>query len=235
MTNLVRYDQFTHFGTRTDKSIGIGHYLCNIGLVCTYFAKYLSAMQLWVSIKWQGTVRRTNAELLWQYLRKTSDLHSKCFFTFLLRYVTHFLCIKSLIWVKCWIVLFALHKGCVRMRFVVWFTEEISETLCLLYEIYHRVDHILKEYLNHYVAARNTRTSAALGELALEIPRCKTDQFSRSFLPAALLRALWTCAYWGLSVIFFIIIKITWHIELGKAIHLYTRTAWDHDTKQAIA
>ena len=40
-------------------------------------------------------------------------------------------------------------------------------------------------YLNHSVAARNTRGSAALGELALVIPRCRTDQFSRLFVPAA--------------------------------------------------
>ena len=39
-------------------------------------------------------------------------------------------------------------------------------------------------YLNHFVAARNARASAALGEFALVIPRYRTDQFSRSFLPA---------------------------------------------------
>ena len=34
------------------------------------------------------------------------------------------------------------------------------------------------------MAAHNTRASAALGELTLVIPRCRTDQFSRSFVPA---------------------------------------------------
>ena len=61
--------------------------------------------------------------------------------------------------------------------------------LCLLYEIYHRVDQHLNEYLNNFVAVCNTRASTALGELALVIPRCRTDQFSRSFLSAAV--SLW--------------------------------------------
>ena len=43
----------------------------------------------------------------------------------------------------------------------------------------------MQEYLHHFVVACNTRASAALGELASEIPRCRTDQFSWSFLPAA--------------------------------------------------
>ena len=43
----------------------------------------------------------------------------------------------------------------------------------------------MNEYLTHFVVAYNTRTLTALGELALVIPRYRTDQFSRSFLPAA--------------------------------------------------
>ena len=43
----------------------------------------------------------------------------------------------------------------------------------------------MNEYLNDFIAARNTRTSAALCELLLVIPLCRTGQFSRSFLPAA--------------------------------------------------
>ena len=39
---------------------------------------------------------------------------------------------------------------------------------------------------DHFIAARNTRASVALGELPLFIPRCRTDQFSRLFLPAAM-------------------------------------------------
>ena len=58
--------------------------------------------------------------------------------------------------------------------------------ICLLYYIYHRADHPLHEYLHHFVAALNTRPSAALCELALVIPWCRTDQFSRSFLPVAM-------------------------------------------------
>ena len=60
-----------------------------------------------------------------------------------------------------------------------------KEGQCLvfaLYKIYHRVDYLLHEYLNHFVAACNTRASAALCELALVIPRCRTYQFILSFL-----------------------------------------------------
>ena len=42
----------------------------------------------------------------------------------------------------------------------------------------------MNEYLNHFLAVLNTRASSPLGELVLVIPRCRTDQFSRSFLPA---------------------------------------------------
>ena len=51
--------------------------------------------------------------------------------------------------------------------------------------IYHRVIHLLNKYLKHFVVTRNTRTSAALGEMVLMIPGCRTDQFSQSFLPVA--------------------------------------------------
>ena len=39
----------------------------------------------------------------------------------------------------------------------------------LLYKICHKVEHLLQEYLHHFVAARNTRDLAAVGELALVI------------------------------------------------------------------
>ena len=57
--------------------------------------------------------------------------------------------------------------------------------LWLLYVIYHRVDHLMNEYLNCFVAARNTRASSALGELTLAIQRRRTDQVSRLSLSAA--------------------------------------------------
>ena len=44
---------------------------------------------------------------------------------------------------------------------------------CLPYKIYHRVEYPMNEYLKHLVA------------MALVIPRCRSDQFSRSFLLAA--------------------------------------------------
>ena len=46
----------------------------------------------------------------------------------------------------------------------------------------------MSKYLNHFVAARNTRASAALVELALVIEHYRKDSFSR-FLPAT--RHLW--------------------------------------------
>ena len=55
--------------------------------------------------------------------------------------------------------------------------------LCLLYEIYYRVDHPMNEHLNHLVAAPNT--AAVLSVLALIISCCRTDQFTLSGLPAA--------------------------------------------------
>ena len=54
--------------------------------------------------------------------------------------------------------------------------------LCLLYNIYHMVGQPMNKYVNHFVAACNTRASAALGELALVISRYIIDQFSRSIL-----------------------------------------------------
>ena len=50
-----------------------------------------------------------------------------------------------------------------------------SNALCLLYKIYYRANHPLHEHQHHFVATRNTRASAALEELALEIPRGRTD------------------------------------------------------------
>ena len=35
--------------------------------------------------------------------------------------------------------------------------------LYFLFKIYHRVDHPMNEYLKHFVAARNTSASPALG------------------------------------------------------------------------
>ena len=43
----------------------------------------------------------------------------------------------------------------------------------------------MNKSVNPFVAARNNRTSAALSELDLVIPRCRIDYFSRSFLLAA--------------------------------------------------
>ena len=67
------------------------------------------------------------------------------------------------------------------------------DTICLEWHNYnrHNMSRKLTRYSNkfsleHFVVASNTRASAALVDLALVIPRCKIDQFSRSFLPAAI-------------------------------------------------
>ena len=90
---------------------------------------------------------------------------------------------RSLIWI-CWIVLFTVRKSYVKAQLCCLGYRRKVSALYLLYEIYRRVVHPMNQYLNHFAAARNTRASTALGELALVIPRCRTDQFSRSFLPA---------------------------------------------------
>ena len=87
-------------------------------------------------------------------------------------------------------------------------------------KIYLRVDHFMKEYLHYFIAARNTIASAALGELPSLIPGWRTDQFSRSFLPAAVrlwnllpsgtfssgtfssFKSAMNLCYWKLSLIF---------------------------------
>ena len=52
-----------------------------------------------------------------------------------------------------------------RVSFVIWEIEErLVSVLYFLYKIYHRGDHPINEYLKHFVATRNTRASAALGD-----------------------------------------------------------------------
>ena len=46
--------------------------------------------------------------------------------------------------------------------------------LCLLYEIYHKLDHLMKWYLNNFAAVRNTKSSSAPGELVLVISSYRT-------------------------------------------------------------
>ena len=72
------------------------------------------------------------------------------------------------------------------MNFVVLRHRRKVSTLCLLPKICHRVDHHMSEYLHHFVAARITRASAAMGELPVVLPSCRADQFSQSFLPCCL-------------------------------------------------
>ena len=57
----------------------------------------------------------------------------------------------------------------------------------------------MNEKLNNFVAPRTTDDSTALGELTLVIPRCRTNRFSRSFLPATvrLWNLLLSCVFSG--------------------------------------
>ena len=82
-------------------------------------------------------------------------------------------------------VIFTVRKGCVRMNIAFCDIEGRSMHCALLYKMYHRADHPMHDYLYYFIATCNTRASAALGELALVITCCKTDQFNRSFLPAS--------------------------------------------------
>ena len=84
----------------------------------------------------------------------------------------------------CWLVLFAVRKGCAKVLCCLRHRRKGS-TLCLLYKIYHRADHPVHKNLHHFVAVHNTRASAALCELALMIPRSRTDQFNRAYLLVA--------------------------------------------------
>ena len=99
--------------------------------------------------------------------------------------------------------------------------------LCLLYEIYRRVDHPINGYLNYFVAVLNSRPFSATRQLAFVIPCCRIDHFSWSFLPDAVrlwillpsgvfsgctlnfLRALWTYVYWGPRLIFYTFISVS--------------------------
>ena len=56
---------------------------------------------------------------------------------------------------------------------------------CLLYNVYHRADYPFHKHWHHLVAAHNIKASAALSKLTLMVSPYRTDQFSRSFLPAA--------------------------------------------------
>ena len=60
-------------------------------------------------------------------------------------------------------------KDCVIVSFFCIRHRRKTSTLCFLYKIYHRVDHPMNEYLDRFVATRNTRASTVLGELALVI------------------------------------------------------------------
>ena len=105
-----------------------------------------------------------------------------------------------------------------------------------IYKIYHRADYPMHKSLHNFVAARNTKDSAALGELALVIQRRRTGIFSLSFLPAAVslrnlllpgvfggcilnffLGLLWTCAYGGLSLSFFFFISVSFRCTVHIA------------------
>ena len=71
--------------------------------------------------------------------------------------------LRSFIWV--WWIVFAVWTGCVRVNFIIWFTEE-SPCACSTRFTTERTPPMY-EYLHRFTAARNTRASTALRELTL--------------------------------------------------------------------
>ena len=63
-------------------------------------------------------------------------------------------------------------------------------SLCMFFKIFHNGDHpVRSHYPSLFVPTRLTRRAAALHDFVLLAPRCKTVQYSRSFVPACV--ALW--------------------------------------------
>ena len=79
-------------------------------------------------------------------------------------------------------VLFTVRKNCESKLCCLRHRRRL---LPFIYSISHRLGHPINENLKHFIAAHNTRALAALGELVLVIPHCRTDHFSWFFLPAA--------------------------------------------------
>ena len=71
-----------------------------------------------------------------------------------------------------------------RVSSVVWGTEGTSVPCFCTMRFYHRLNHHMNAYLNHFISL-NAIVSVLLGEWALVIQRYRTAQFSLSFLPAA--------------------------------------------------
>ena len=95
-------------------------------------------------------------------------------------------CLWILIWV-CWIVLLVVRKVCVRVNSIVWDTE--GRYVCSIkFTQREPPPPPTHKYLHKCATTRNTRALFALSELALVITRCRTDQFTRLFLPAAAVR-----------------------------------------------
>ena len=83
----------------------------------------------------------------------------------------------------CWTVLVAVRKVCTRVNFVVWDTEgRLVPCVFFIRFIIERTTP-LQEHLHHFVAARITRASSALGELNLVIAHYTKDQSIVHFCP----------------------------------------------------
>ena len=111
--------------------------------------------------------------------------------------------LRSLSWV-CWIVLFVVRKGCVRVSFVVygrrfiteWTTQWMGIFIILLQPVV-----ILELWWSRAVELINL-----VGRFYLLLCVCEICWGRACFVvaPWARLRALWTSAYWGLSLIFYL-------------------------------
>ena len=92
--------------------------------------------------------------------------------------------LQSFSWV-CWLVFFCIAERLCESELCCLGNRRKVSAWCLLYKINQKANHPLHKHLQHFVAARITRASTALRELALVIPRCRTNQFVRPFLPVA--------------------------------------------------
>ena len=81
----------------------------------------------------------------------------------------------------------------------LWHRRDIS-SLCMLYKIRANSNHFLHQYIPRTMCrTRDTRASRAAHFLSITAFRCRTDQFSRCFLPSSvrLWNSLGSCVFDG--------------------------------------
>ena len=74
---------------------------------------------------------------------------------------------------------------------MIFFHPRSVATVCMLYKIWCNPFHPLHAQLPQlYVPIRLTRAAVAAHDYAFEVPRCRTVQYSRSFIP-------WSVSLWN--------------------------------------